>query len=186
MQDRDFDVSAELAGLTAGRADIGGIGCFIGTVRDGAGGRRITAMTLEHYPGMTERAMAAIGAEAEARWQLLGCTLVHRVGRLLPGENIVLVAGGGGASAGGAGRDGVPDRLAEDAGAVLEEGRIRRRDRGVGGCAGGRYRGGGAVGDGGYFLSRVTIRQAPTISAAPVHTAGDGTSPNSKNPSSAA
>jgi molybdopterin synthase catalytic subunit len=91
VQAPDFDVSAELAALTAGRADIGGIGCFVGIVRDGAGGRRITAMTLEHYPGMTERAMAAIGAEAEARWQLLGCTLVHRVGRLLPGENIVLV-----------------------------------------------------------------------------------------------
>ncbi len=92
VQERDFDVSAELAALTAARADIGGIGCFIGTVRDTAGGRRITAMTLEHYPGMTERAMAAIATEADARWQLLGCTLVHRVGRLLPGANIVLVA----------------------------------------------------------------------------------------------
>jgi len=91
VQGQDFDVSAELAALTAGRADIGGIGCFVGTVRDGAGGRRITEMTLEHYPGMTERAMAAIAGEAEARWQLLGCTLVHRVGRLLPGANIVLV-----------------------------------------------------------------------------------------------
>jgi molybdopterin synthase catalytic subunit len=96
VQESDFDVSAELAALTAGRADIGGIGCFVGTVRDAAGrdqarGRHIAAMTLEHYPGMTERAMAAIAGEAEARWQLLGCTLVHRVGRLLPGENIVLV-----------------------------------------------------------------------------------------------
>jgi len=91
VQERDFDVSAELAALTAGRTDIGGIGCFIGTVRDTAGGRRITAMTLEHYPGMTERAMAGIAAEAEARWHLLGCTLVHRVGRLVPGANIVLV-----------------------------------------------------------------------------------------------
>lgn len=67
------------------------MGCFVGTVRDASGGRRIEAMTLEHYPGMTERAMAAIAAEAEARWQLCGCTLVHRVGRLRPGENIVLV-----------------------------------------------------------------------------------------------
>ena len=91
VQTADFDVGAELAALTAGRTDIGGIGCFVGTVRDTAGGRRITAMTLEHYPGMTERAMAAIAGEAEARWQLLGCTLVHRVGRLLPGANIVLV-----------------------------------------------------------------------------------------------
>jgi molybdopterin synthase catalytic subunit len=87
----DFDVAAELAALTAGRTDIGGIGCFIGTVRDSAGGRTISAMTLEHYPGMTERAMAEIAAQAEQRWHLLGCTLVHRVGRLRPGEAIVLV-----------------------------------------------------------------------------------------------
>ncbi len=91
VQEQDFDVSAELAALTAGRTDIGGIGCFVGTVRDRAGSRRITAMTLEHYPGMTERAMAAIAEQAETRWQLLGCTLVHRVGRLAPGANIVLV-----------------------------------------------------------------------------------------------
>ena len=91
VQQQDFDLAAELAALTAGRTDVGGIGCFIGTVRDASGGRRIEAMTLEHYPGMTERAMAAIAAEAEARWKLLGCTLVHRVGRLRPGENIVLV-----------------------------------------------------------------------------------------------
>jgi molybdopterin synthase catalytic subunit len=91
VQEQDFDVAAEFAGLTRGRTDIGGIGCFIGTVRGSAGGRPIEAMTLEHYPGMTERAMAAIADEAEARWQLLGCTLVHRVGQLLPGENIVLV-----------------------------------------------------------------------------------------------
>jgi molybdopterin synthase catalytic subunit len=91
VQTADFDIGAELAALVAGRTDIGGIGCFVGTVRDSADGRAITAMTLEHYPGMTERAMAAIAAEAEVRWTLLGCTLVHRVGRLLPGENIVLV-----------------------------------------------------------------------------------------------
>ena len=92
IQEADFDIGAELAALTAGRADIGGIGCFIGTVRDTAGGRAITAMSLEHYPGMTEQALARIAAEAEARWPLLGCVLVHRVGRLLPGDNIVLVA----------------------------------------------------------------------------------------------
>jgi molybdopterin synthase catalytic subunit len=91
VQQQDFDLAAELAALTAGRTDIGGIGCFIGTVRDVSGGRRIEAMTLEHYPGMTERAMTAIAAEAEARWHLYGCTLVHRVGRLRPGEKIVLV-----------------------------------------------------------------------------------------------
>ena len=92
VQTEAFDIGVEMAALCAGRTDIGGIGCFVGTVRDGAAGRAISAMTLEHYPGMTERAMADMAAEAERRWNLLGCTLVHRVGRLLPGEAIVLVA----------------------------------------------------------------------------------------------
>ena len=91
VQAAAFEVGTEIAALTAGRAGIGGIGCFVGTVRATAGGRPIVAMTLEHYPGMTERALAAIGAEAERRWTLLGCTLIHRVGRLVPGEGIVLV-----------------------------------------------------------------------------------------------
>lgn len=91
VQSEDFDVSAEIAALTAGRTDIGGIGSFVGTVRDTAGGRTITAMTLEHYPAMTERALASIAADAATRWPLLGCTLIHRVGTLLPGANIVLV-----------------------------------------------------------------------------------------------
>ena len=91
VQTEAIDIGAETAALTAGRADIGGVGSFLGTVRDTAGGRKITAMSLEHYPGMTERSLAAIAAEAEARWPLLGCTLIHRVGRLLPGETIVLV-----------------------------------------------------------------------------------------------
>jgi molybdopterin synthase catalytic subunit len=91
IQDTPFDAGAELAALIAGRTDIGGIGCFVGTVRDTAGGRTITAMTLEHHPGMTERAMEAIATEAGRRWSLLGCTLIHRVGRLEPGAPIVLV-----------------------------------------------------------------------------------------------
>ncbi len=91
VQTAAFDLGSEAAALLAGRSDIGGLGCFVGTVRDSAAGRPIAAMTLEHYPGMTERAMAAIAAEAEARWALLGCTLIHRVGRLRPGEPIVLV-----------------------------------------------------------------------------------------------
>lgn len=86
-----FDVAGEIARLTEGRQDVGGIGCFIGTVRAESQGRAIVAMTLEHYPGMTEAALAGIAAEASARWPLLGCTLIHRVGRLLPGEAIVLV-----------------------------------------------------------------------------------------------
>ncbi len=91
VQDAAFDVGQEIAALTAGRADIGGIGCFVGTVRETAGGQAITAMTLEHYPGMTERALAGIAKDAAERWPLLGCTLIHRVGRMLPGEAIVLV-----------------------------------------------------------------------------------------------
>jgi len=91
VQGEKFDVGVEIAALTGGRTDIGGIGCFVGTVRDSAGGRAIVSMTLEHYPGMTERAMAAIAAQAEARWALLGCALVHRVGTLAPGDPIVLV-----------------------------------------------------------------------------------------------
>jgi len=91
VQAGDFDLGAECAALTAGRTDIGGVGSFIGTVRDSAQGRPIVSMTLEHYPGMTERAMAAIALEAERRWDLLGCSLVHRVGELRPGAQIVLV-----------------------------------------------------------------------------------------------
>jgi molybdopterin synthase catalytic subunit len=91
VQEADFDVSAELAALTSGRTDIGGIGCFVGTVRDAAAGRSIAAMSLEHYPAMTERAIHRITDEAMQRWSLLGCTVVHRVGRLEPGAQIVLV-----------------------------------------------------------------------------------------------
>jgi molybdopterin synthase catalytic subunit len=90
VQTEDFDIGAEFAALTAGRADIGGIGCFVGTVRANARDR-VAAMTLEHYPAMTERSIARITDEAERRWQLLACTVIHRVGRLTAGENIVLV-----------------------------------------------------------------------------------------------
>jgi molybdopterin synthase catalytic subunit len=86
VQTDNFDIAAEFAALTAGRTDIGGIGCFVGTVRGPA-----AAMTLEHYPAMTERAVARIVEEAERRWSLLGCTVIHRCGRLMAGENIVLV-----------------------------------------------------------------------------------------------
>jgi molybdopterin synthase catalytic subunit len=90
VQTEDFDIGAEFAALTAGRTDVGGIGCFVGTVRASAQDR-VAAMTLEHYPAMTERAIAHIVEEAERRWELLGCTVIHRVGRLTAGENIVLV-----------------------------------------------------------------------------------------------
>ncbi len=75
--------------MLAGRTDVGGVGCFVGVVRDSTGD--LQALTLEHYPGMTERALAEIAAEAATRWALLGCTVIHRYGRLLPGAPIVLV-----------------------------------------------------------------------------------------------
>jgi molybdopterin synthase catalytic subunit len=83
----DFDAGAEMARLNV--AGTGGIGSFIGTVRDDGG--EIAALNLEHYPGMTERALQNIVDEAAARWLLLACTVIHRVGRLLPGQNIVFV-----------------------------------------------------------------------------------------------
>jgi molybdopterin synthase catalytic subunit len=92
VQEAPFDVGAELAGLTAGRTDIGGVASFTGLVRDMAGAQPITAMSLEHYPGMTERKLAEIEAEANARWDLQASLIVHRYGRMLPGEPIVLVA----------------------------------------------------------------------------------------------
>ena len=92
LQEAPFDVGAELAALTRGRTDIGAVACFEGLVRDLAGSERIAAMTLEHYPGMTERKLAEIEAEANARWALQASLIVHRYGRMLPGEPIVLVA----------------------------------------------------------------------------------------------
>ncbi len=88
VQQAVFDLGAESAALAAGRHDIGGMASFVGLCRADDG---LAAMTLEHYPGMTERAIEAIAAEAEARWPLTGCTIIHRVGRLPPGEQIVLV-----------------------------------------------------------------------------------------------
>ncbi len=90
VQTQPFDLGVEVAALTRGRTDIGGLGSFIGIVRDDPA-RPLLSLTLEHYPGMTEAAMAAIAAEASSRWSLLGCTLIHRVGRLELGADIVLV-----------------------------------------------------------------------------------------------
>ena len=89
VQQEDFDVGAEIAKLTAGRSDIGAIVTFTGTVRDQNGA--VEAMTLEHYPGMTERELARIEAAACARWPLQASLIVHRTGALQPGDNIVLV-----------------------------------------------------------------------------------------------
>jgi molybdopterin synthase catalytic subunit len=92
VQEAPFDVGAELAALTAGRTDIGALATFTGLVRDMAGECSISAMTLEHYPGMTEQKLAEIEVEANARWELQASLIVHRYGRMLPGEPIVLVA----------------------------------------------------------------------------------------------
>ena len=92
LQEAPFDVGAELAALSAGRTDIGAVASFVGLVRDHAGTQAIGAMTLEHYPGMTEKKLAEIEAEARARWALQASLIVHRYGRMLPGEPIVLVA----------------------------------------------------------------------------------------------
>ena len=89
MQEEDFDVGAEFARLTDGRTDVGGVASFVGIVRDAAGA--VNAMTLEHYPGMTERELEKIEAEARRRWPLQDVLVVHRYGRLEPGERIVLV-----------------------------------------------------------------------------------------------
>ncbi|MFQ6016799.1 MAG: molybdenum cofactor biosynthesis protein MoaE [Kiloniellaceae bacterium] len=92
VQREDFDVGAELAGLAAGNPRIGGLAVFVGLVRDTAGGEPIGAMTLEHYPGMTEKMLARIEAEAKKRWPLEASLVIHRTGRLEPGAQIVLVA----------------------------------------------------------------------------------------------
>jgi len=90
VQREDFDVGREIENLVRGKTTIGAVVTFVGTVR-AAGTDAITAMTLEHYPGMTEDELAAIEAEANERWQLEASLIVHRFGRLLPSERIVLV-----------------------------------------------------------------------------------------------
>ncbi len=90
VQREDFDIGVEVKRLTAGRTDIGAVVTFTGTVR-GDAGDGVAAMTLEHYPGMTEEELARVEAEAAARWPLQASLVVHRVGTLRPGDNIVLV-----------------------------------------------------------------------------------------------
>jgi molybdopterin synthase catalytic subunit len=90
VQEEDFDVGAEVRALTRGRAGVGAIVTFTGTVRSDPA-RPIRSMTLEHYPGMTEAEIARVEDEARARWPLEDCLVIHRFGTLMPGENIVLV-----------------------------------------------------------------------------------------------
>ncbi|MCM2290095.1 MAG: molybdopterin synthase catalytic subunit MoaE [Sulfuritalea sp.] len=100
VEEADFDAGAEIAALSAGREDVGAVASFVGLVRAdksgapgvGAGDTAVQAMTLEHYPGMTEKALAAIVDEARGRWDIYGVRVIHRVGRLLPGDRIVFVA----------------------------------------------------------------------------------------------
>ncbi|WP_417823306.1 molybdenum cofactor biosynthesis protein MoaE [Thalassospira lucentensis] len=91
VQQSDFDPGAELAALTDGRTDIGAAVSFVGLVRDIHGGDTVSALTLDHYPGMTERELEKIADEAGNRWKLDGIRIVHRFGRMAPGERIVLV-----------------------------------------------------------------------------------------------
>jgi molybdopterin synthase catalytic subunit len=89
VQREDFDLAAEAQALTGGRRDVGALVSFVGLCRDEAG--RLSALEIEHYPGMSEREIAAAVAEAEARWPLIGVRVIHRYGEVLPGEQIVYV-----------------------------------------------------------------------------------------------
>src|SRR5579883_3327768 len=92
LQREDFDAAAEAAAITRGRTDIGAVVTFAGICRDHEAGQGVSALTLEHYPGMAEAEIARHVEEARARWPLLGVTVIHRYGRIEPGEAIVLVA----------------------------------------------------------------------------------------------
>jgi molybdopterin synthase catalytic subunit len=91
IQTADFDLGAEVAALRAGNADVGAVASFVGTVRDRNDGQGVSAMELEHYPGMTEKAIEVMIDEAHRRFDMLGARVIHRVGPLLPGDQIVLV-----------------------------------------------------------------------------------------------
>lgn len=91
LQREDFDIAAEISALTRGRTDIGAVATFTGICRDTNEGSGVAAMTLEHYPGMAEDEIARHIDDAKARWPVLGVTVIHRYGRLVPGDNVVLV-----------------------------------------------------------------------------------------------
>ena len=96
IQTVPFDVGAVVDGLTRGNPAVGAVACFVGLVRDVNEGDSVRAMTLEHYPGMTEKALEKVLQEARARWDLLDVVVIHRVGALRPTDPIVLVAVAGG------------------------------------------------------------------------------------------
>ena len=91
IQEADFDVAREIAALTRGRSDTGAVVTFSGICRGAEGAETVAALTLEHYPGMAEAEIARHAETAASRWPLTGLTIIHRVGRIEPGENIVLV-----------------------------------------------------------------------------------------------
>ena len=91
VQTEDFDVARELAALRAGNRAVGAVAAFIGTVRDISNEAEVATMTLEHYPGMTEKALGAIVETAKARWNIVDALVIHRVGALKPADQIVLV-----------------------------------------------------------------------------------------------
>ena len=91
VQQEDFDTGRELEALTGGRRDVGALASFTGLVRDANDGSAVSGMTLEHYPGMTEKALEDICRQAHSRWDLLDTLVIHRVGSLQPGDRIVLV-----------------------------------------------------------------------------------------------
>ncbi len=91
VQHEDFDVGAEIARMRLSRSDVGAVAAFIGQVRDLSEGAGVIAMTLEHYPGMTERSLQAIVAQALSRWDIFDALVIHRIGSLLPLDQIVLV-----------------------------------------------------------------------------------------------
>lgn len=92
VQENDFDVSTEIAALRKGDPRVGAVATFLGTVRDLNDGSQVKEMTLEHYPGMTEKALEEIVAQAKSRWDIYQALVIHRVGPLLPEDQIVLVA----------------------------------------------------------------------------------------------
>ena len=90
--EEDFDLTTEVAGLRAGHPEVGAVVAFVGSVRDMNDGAQVAEMTLEHYPGMTEKSIQAIVDQARARWTLFGTRVIHRIGALAPQAQIVLVA----------------------------------------------------------------------------------------------
>ncbi len=91
VQLEDFDAGREMAAVRAGNPKVGGVASFVGVVRDVNDGAGVATMTLEHYPGMTEKALKGIVEEAQARWEVIDCTVIHRYGILAPTDQIVLV-----------------------------------------------------------------------------------------------